>query len=34
MADTVDYYQTAKIEITITSEGIEIVILMVRDEDG
>lgn len=29
---TVDYYRTAKIEIVITSEGINIVILMVRDE--
>lgn len=28
----VDFYKTAKIEITITTEGIDIVILMVRDE--
>lgn len=29
---TVTYYKTAKIEIVITATGIEIVILMVRDE--
>jgi len=29
---TVDFYKTAKIEIVVTSEGIDIVILMVRDE--
>jgi len=29
---TVEFYSTAKIELTITDEGIEIVILMVRDE--
>jgi len=29
---TVDFYRTAKIEITITAEGITLVILMVRDE--
>lgn len=28
---TVDFYKTAKIEIIITSEGIDIIILMVRD---
>lgn len=29
---TVDFYKTAKIEVIITNEGVEIVILMVRDE--
>jgi len=28
----VDFYKLAKIEVTITDEGIDIVILMVRDE--
>ena len=31
MADTVLFYKVAKIEAVITADGIEIVILMVRD---
>lgn len=33
MADTVDFYKTAKIEVIISSDGVEIVILMVRDAE-
>lgn len=29
---TVDFYETAKIEIIVTAIGIDIIILMVRDE--